>query len=194
MHDIEPHFKWRDKYIASEDENSPFYGRTYDEFSFSQKIYNYYIHPQWDHFGSETLYAKILFAEYDDGFAVIELIGEWNDCIHNDIMWVKREIVDQLAHHGIHKFMFIMENVLNFHGDEDAYYEEWYDDVAEEEGWICMVNVQEHVAQEMSDTQLHYYLNFGDRYNNINWRTQKPENLRLLMEGLIHGDVKLLEN
>lgn len=194
MHDIEPHYKWRDKYIASDDDLSPFHGRIYDEFNYTNKIYNYFIHPQWDHFGSETLYMKLLFVDYDDHFAVIELIGEWNDCIHNDIMWIKREVADQLSHHGISKFIIIAENVLNFHGDDDAYYEEWYDDVADENGWICLLNLQEHVMQEMSDTQLHYYLNFGDRYNNINWRTQKPENLLPLVEALIHGDLKLLEN
>jgi len=56
MHDIEPYYKWREYYVASEDEQSPFYGRTYDEFKFTKKIYNYFIHPQWDYIGSQTLY------------------------------------------------------------------------------------------------------------------------------------------
>ena len=29
---------------------------------------------------------KILFADYEQNFAIIELIGEWNDAIENDIM------------------------------------------------------------------------------------------------------------
>ena len=57
--------------------NRRFYGRQYDEFKFTNKIYNYFIHPQWDDFGSATLYAKILYVEYDEGYAVIELMGEW---------------------------------------------------------------------------------------------------------------------
>jgi len=32
MHEIEPYYKWRDDYIASEDEYSPFYATEYSEF------------------------------------------------------------------------------------------------------------------------------------------------------------------
>ena len=129
MHDIEPYHKWRDQYIASEDEQSPFYGRVYNEFAYTQKIYNYFIHPQWDFFGSNTLYMKILYIAYDEGFCILEFIGEWNDCLTNDIMFLKREIIDQLALHNINKFILMGENVLNFHGSDDCYYEEWYDDI-----------------------------------------------------------------
>ncbi len=192
MHDIEPHFRWRDEYIASEDEHSPFYGRTYDEFKFTQKVYNYFIHPQWDEFGSSTLYMKILFVDYDDGFAIIELIGEWNDALHNDIKFLKREIIDSLLSHHIYKFIIICENVLNFHGDEDCYYEEFYEDVIEENGWICLVNTLDHVEDEMKDTRLQYYINFGKQYNNLNWRIHSPKAVFSAIEALVHGDVKRL--
>ena len=76
MQDIEPFYRWRDRYIAARDERSPFFGRTYSEFEYSQTIYNYYIHPQWDNFGSPTLYAKVLFADYVEHYAIIELIEE----------------------------------------------------------------------------------------------------------------------
>ena len=59
MHTIEPFWHWRDIYCAENDKLSPFYKREYSEFEFSTTIYNYYIHPQWDDFGSETLYIKI---------------------------------------------------------------------------------------------------------------------------------------
>lgn len=190
MHDIEPHFKWRDKYVASEDAQSPFFGRVYDEFMFRNKIYNYFIHPQWDHFGSETMYMKILFVDYDEHLAIIELIGEWNDAISNDIMWIKREVADRLAVSGITKYILIAENVLNFHGDDDAYYEEWYEDVSDENGWVAILNLQAHVMQEMYDNHLHFYLHFGERFNEVNWRIQKPENLGKLVEGLIFGAVE----
>ena len=62
MHDIEPFYKWRDDYNSAEDDLSPFYGKEYSEFEFSETIYNFYIHPQWDFFGSPTLYLKIIFA------------------------------------------------------------------------------------------------------------------------------------
>ena len=65
MHDIEPFYNWRHLYVSEEDERSPFYGRIYSEFEFTQTIYNYYIHPQWDEFGSRTLYMKVLLADYD---------------------------------------------------------------------------------------------------------------------------------
>jgi len=81
MHDIEPYYKWREYYVASEDERSPFFGRTYDEFKFTKKIYNYFIHPQWDYIGSPTLYIKILYVDYTLGYTLIELIGEWNDAV-----------------------------------------------------------------------------------------------------------------
>ncbi|MEI9956833.1 MAG: hypothetical protein WDM90_11140 [Ferruginibacter sp.] len=37
MQNIEPYFNWRHLYAAEEDELSPFYGRTYSEFEFSQQ-------------------------------------------------------------------------------------------------------------------------------------------------------------
>lgn len=174
MHTLEPHYKWRLEYIASEDKHSPFYGRIYSEFEFSTKIYNYYIHPQWDDFGSETLYVKILYVNYFDNYAILELIGEWNDCLHNDIMLLKQGVIDRLQEHGISKFILITENVLNFHGSDDCYYEEWYEDIADDEGWVCLVGVLDHVVDEMEEYGLQHYINFGPDYN-INWRPQKPQ-------------------
>jgi hypothetical protein len=112
MHQIEPFFNWRHLYTAEEDPKSPFYGRTYSEFEFTQVVYNYFIHPQWDDFGSRTLYLKILFTDYDEQYAILELLGEWNDAIENDIMELKREIIDHLSKKGICKFILICENVL----------------------------------------------------------------------------------
>ena len=122
MHHIEPYFSWQHLYSASDDNLSPFYGREYSEFEYSTTIYNHYIHPQWDDIGSPTLFIKILFADYNEGFAIIELFGEWNDCINNDIMFLKRDIADQLILHGINKFILIGENILNFHSSDDCYY------------------------------------------------------------------------
>ncbi len=192
MHDIEPHFKWRDRYIASEDEQSPFHGRIYDEFTFTQKVYNYFIHPQWDEFGSQTLYMKILFVDYDEGYAIMEFIGEWNDALHNDIRFLKREIIDVMVAHDINKFILIAENVLNFHGDDNCYYEEWYDDIKEEGGWITFINILDHVEDELKDTQIQYYANFGAHFNEVNWRPHKPKSVFTAVEALVHGDVKRL--
>lgn len=175
MQNIEPFYRWRSAYIAEEDEKSPFFGREYSEFEYTNRVYNYYIHPQWDNIGSNTLYIKILFADYDKGFAIIELMGEWNDCIDNDIMSLKRNIIDKLLRKGIFKFVMIAENVLNFHSDDDCYYEEWYEEVKDEDGWITILNIRPHIIEEMQSANLQYYLSFGGFLNQVNWRALKPQ-------------------
>ena len=192
MHDIEPFFQWREYYIAADDDRSPFYGRISDEFYFKNKVYNYFIHPQWDDFGSNTLYLKVLYADYEEGAAIIELIGEWNDCLDNDIMYLKREVIDPMIEEGIGKFVLICENVLNFHGSDDCYYEEWLDDIRDQDGWICFLNTHDHVADEMADTQLQQYANFGKNFNQVNWRPHKPKTIFRAIEALIRGEVKRL--
>jgi hypothetical protein len=193
MHHIEPHYRWRDDYIASEDSNSPFYGRKYSEFHYSHQLYNFYLHPQWDEFGSSTLYGKILFVDYVEGFTLIELIGEWNDTLHNDIMFLKRNVVDRLMGKGITKFVFFCENVLNFHAAEDDYYAEWVEELNEEDGWVALLNTRKHVYEEMYDARLDHYLLFGDDYNDINWRTQKPGLVFHLIEALVKGQFRRIE-
>ena len=177
MHDIEPYFKWRELYVASEDDKSPFFGRTYNEFQYTQKIYNYFIHPQWDYIGSPTLYIKILFADYYEGFALIELIGEWNDAVHNDIMYLKREVVDHMIRRGIYKYVLLCDNVLNFHGDEDCYYEEWYDDIKDQSGWITMINLRDHIYEEMNKIRLQHYIRMDDEYADFEWQRHLPDTL-----------------
>lgn len=194
MHDIEPFFRWRDLYTAEEDRNSPFFGRRYNEFSYKQKLYNFYIHPQWDNFGSATLYGKILYTEYVEGFALIELIGEWNDTLHNDIMFLKREIIDPLIAKGITKFVLFCENVLNFHASpDDDYYAEWAEEVHEEGGWIAIINTRQHVEEEMHDARLQHYVHFGEDYNDIHWQTQKPLIVFHIIDALVTGRVRRVE-
>lgn len=177
MHEIEPHYRWRDEYNSARDKKSPFYGMVYEEFKYTNKIYNYYIHPQWDHIGSETLYVKITYVDYDKGYAIIELIGEWNDCLHNDIMMLKRNVVDLLLKEGIYKFVILCDNVMNFHASDDAYYEEWYEDVSEEGGWLSFVNVRDHVLDEMNQVRMHFYVNLGEAYNEIFWQKKTPKHI-----------------
>ncbi|NNF36840.1 MAG: hypothetical protein HKN68_22245 [Saprospiraceae bacterium] len=192
MHDIEPYYGWRERYDPSEDEDSPFFGREHSEFMFTEKIYNYYIHPQWDYFGSDTLYMKLLFADYDDRYAIIELIGEWNDCLHNDVMFLKRNVIDPLMKKDINRFVIIMENVLNFHGDDDCYYEEWAEDVSDERGWVCCINMHEHVKVEMESTGIQYYVNLGGVYDHIAWRGKEAHLLIYQLENVMNAQVKQL--
>ncbi len=164
---------------------APFYGRQHDEFMYTQKVYNYFIHPQWEFFGSSTLYLKVLFVDYNAGFAIIEFIGEWNDTLHNDIMELKREVIDLLIREGIYKYILITENVYNFHGSDDSYYEEWWDDVKDDGGWVCVLNPLQHVMEEMEQTRLQFYVNFGPDFMMENWRVLKPEHVLKAVELLM---------
>ncbi|MBN3034298.1 MAG: hypothetical protein JW861_01830 [Bacteroidales bacterium] len=172
MHHIEPHYSWRHLYIASEDSLSPFYEREYSEFEFSNTIYNYYIHPQWDEIGSATLYIKILYVNYGLGFCIIELLGEWNDCLYNDIMFLKRNVAEILCEHGINKFILLGDNVLNFHSSESDYYQEWDEEL--EGGWIAGINFRDHVIREFEGAFITDYIVFGGMLNDMSWRTLTP--------------------
>jgi hypothetical protein len=183
MQDIEPYYSWRHLYIASEDERSPFYERSYSEFEYDKQIYNFYIHPQWDDMGSETLFIKILFVNYEIGFAIIELLGEWNDCINNDIMLLKREIVDLLIAEGINKYILIGENVLNFHASDESYYEEWNED--NEDGWVAFLNFRKHVLTEFQRSNIDYYILLGGNINEVSWRTFEPNELYQKINDLV---------
>lgn len=172
MHYIEPFYNWRSYYVASDDSASPFFGRNYSEFEFTDRIYNFLIHPQWDNIGSQTLFIKILFVDYEDQYCIIELIGEWNDAIENDIMTFKRDIIEPIMEYGINKFILIGENVLNFHYSDDCYYEEWFDEV--EDGWIAMVNFHEHVMKEFKQINIDSYFLTGGELDDLEWRTYSP--------------------
>ncbi|MDX9941177.1 MAG: hypothetical protein RBS53_03035 [Bacteroidales bacterium] len=180
MHDIEPFYSWRNLYIASEDERSPFYRQQYSEIEFTHAIYNYLIHPQWDEIGSATLFIKILYSDYDDGYCIIEMIGEWNDCLYNDIMYLKRNIVEPLIDNGINKFILIGENVLNFHSSDDLYYQEWFEDL--EDGWIVALNFRDFVIREFESANIDYYIAFGKHFNDVNWRKYTPMDLYQVIE------------
>jgi hypothetical protein len=182
MHNIEPFYNWRHIYVAEEDEQSPFFGRPHSEFEFTHTVYNYYIHPQWDEFGSRTLYLKVIYVDYELHFAVIEFIGEWNDAIENDIMQLKREVIDVMEKQGIVKFILVTENVLNFHSSDREYYQEWYDDVSDENGWIVSLNMPEATQQDFKKKKLNYYVELMDLPD---WRVYKPYHLFKKIDDII---------
>jgi hypothetical protein len=183
MHDIEPFYNWDKFYSSADDERSPFYGAEYNLVTYTNDIYGYYIHPLWDFIGSETLYVKILFADYDRRYVVIEMFGEWNDTLHNDIMHLKRNVIDYLVKENINQFILIGENVLNFHGSDDCYYEEWFEDV--EDGWIAAVNFREFIFDEWKKFNLDSYINYGGNMEIENWRTMNPRQFYESISGLI---------
>ena len=172
LQDIEPYFNWRHLYAAEEDSLSPFYRREYSEFEFSNTVYNFYIHPQWDDFGSRTLYMKILFVDYEQNYTIIELLGEWNDAIENDIMTLRRDITDIMFVRGISKFILIAENVLNFHSSDDSYYEDWREQLEDVGGWVVILDMPTQSQYDFKNARLTNYINLFDFPQ---WRTLKPE-------------------
>lgn len=182
MHDIEPYFNWRHLYTAEEDELSPFYGKEYNEFEFANSVYNYYIHPQWDEFGSRTLYLKILFVDYELNFAIIEMIGEWNDAVENDIMQLKRSIIDLMVAKHIYKYILITENVLNYHSGDVDYYEEWNENIVPHGGWIVAVNMP---VQTMHDFRQSHIDNYIVMLESDNWRTFQPNHFFQVIDNQI---------
>lgn len=175
MHTIEPHYLWRNLYTAQADRYSPFYGYENSEVYFTDKIYDHLIHPQWDNFGAETLFIKQLFANYHEGYTILEFFGEWNDVLHNDIMTLKRDVLEPMLYAGINKFVLLGDGILNFHAGEADYYEEWFDEV--EEGWIACVDFRPHVLDELKQYRLDYYLNFGGDLDDLEWRKLSPMKL-----------------
>jgi len=191
MHEIEPYYNWLQFYDSSHDEYSPFYGKEYNYDLYSENIYGYYIDPAWDFFGSETLYLKVLFANYEDGFVIIELLGEWNDAINNDIMHLKRNVLECMMQAGLNKFILIGENILNFHGSDDSYYEEWFEEVEDAslsggQGWIVAMNFRDFVESEMSSYEIDQYINFGGQLQIMNWRTMTPRHLCKVLDEMMN--------
>lgn len=176
MHTIEPFSNWLKYYDAAADEQSPYFGKEYNYDLYTETVYGYFIDPAWDSFGSETLYLKILYTDYALDFTVLEFIGEWNDAINNDIMELKRSIIELLVQAGIHKFILIGENIMNFHGSDDSYYEEWQSELADTGGWIVGLSFPDHVRQEMQRFQIDRYMQL-DEFVIENWRTMHPTQL-----------------
>lgn len=160
--------------MAEADKDSPFFGRTYNEFAYDKTIYNYYIHPQWDEIESESLFVKLLFVDYDEQFAIIELFGEWNDGIQNDIMLLRRELIDPLMNLGIVHFILIGENILNFHAEDIDYYQDLHDEILENDGWIVGLNFREHIISEMDRINIPSYIQLREPFDDVKWRPYDP--------------------
>lgn len=180
MHEIEPYYNWLKYYDSSLDDRSPFYGKEYNYDLYTETVYNYYIDPAWDSIGSETLYVKILYADYIGGYAILQFIGEWNDAINNDIMLLKRGVIDVMLKEGINKFILIGDHIFNFHGSDDSYYEEWFEEVEEERpgispGWIAAVSFPEFIQDELKKYHIDCYICMGGTLQIDRWRTLTPQ-------------------
>jgi hypothetical protein len=78
-----------------------------------------------------------------------------------------------------------MEGVLNFHGEDTDYYEEWLEDISDGDGWVALLNCHGHVMDELTQTRLDNYLAFGEQFNDLAWRPQKPGRIFEAVEGLL---------
>ena len=107
------------------------------------------------------------------GYCVIEFLGEWNDAVHNDIMRIKRDLVDEMLPLGIDKYILIGENILNFHADITDYYEEWLEEVPD--GWMALLNLENMYLLNSVTTVSINILFLGGDLDFFDWRTKKPE-------------------
>ena len=124
----------------------------------------------------------MLIADYEEHYAILELIGEWNDAIENDIMNLKREVIDKFFAEGITKFILIGENVLNFHSGDKDYYQEWFEEVTDENGWIVCLNMPEQTQYDFTRARLNRYI---ELMTIANWRTYRPFHLFRKIDGEI---------
>lgn len=183
MHELEPFDGWLGIYDSNLDERLPFFGENHDQYDLT--FYNHILHPEWDFIGSETLFVKVIFADYQENTVIIEMIGEWNDTLHNDCMHLKRNLIDFLLQEGITRFLLIGENVLNFHGAEDDYYQEWNDEIEDSGGWIIALGFRDFIWREWEKYGLGSYFNWGGPMEISNWRGQNPKTLLNIMDNLL---------
>ena len=108
---------------------------------------------------------------------VFELPGGHIDYAEDIVVGLKREVIEVMMNHGIYKFILIGENVLNFHTSDDSYYEEWFEDVNDADGWIALMNFRSHVLDDMKDANVDSYFVLGGQLNDIRWRTMNPDQL-----------------
>ena len=137
------------------------------------------------------LFVDTLFVDYEKTFAIIELFGEWNDCVENDVMYLKRNIVDKMLKKGIHKYILICDNLLVYHAGDEDYYEEWIEDINEERGWICLLNTNDPVYSELKTYRRSNYLSFGGELKEVNWRLYKPGPLFKLIDGMLNANAQI---
>ena len=98
-------------------------------------------------------------------------------------MHLKRNVIEPLQEEGINQFVLIGENIFNFHGSDDSYYEEWFEEV--EDGWIAGVNFPDFIQSELKKYQLDNYINMGGTLNISQWRTLQPARFTELVGALI---------
>ena len=183
LRDIEPFYGWLPLYDPKQDERSPFYEIEHNLFYFDRSINHIPAHPLWEDFGSESLLLKILFVNYEEGYAVIELFGEWNDLYDNDFKLLAENVLTFLIDHGINRYMLICENVFNTYLEADDYYAAIQEEL--EDGWICLLRARPRVKEEMEAYGMSSYVFWSEKLDALPWRTLKPPQLLAAVEQLM---------
>lgn len=177
---IEPYYGWRHIYNNDLDAASPFHEVEHNLFAYDRRIYTFNAHPQWETIESESLLVKILYANYERGCAIIELLGEWNDLFQNDFKLLCENCLTFLSDAGVDKFILICENVFNAYLDADDYYEAFGDEI--EEGWMCLFRARPNVLEEFDRYNISQYFYWNPQFDGLRWRKLKPWALFQLVE------------
>jgi hypothetical protein len=62
--------------------------------------------------------------------------------------------------------------VLNFHSSDDSYYEEWHEQLEDDNGWVAVLNMPNATQHDFKKARITNYLHF---FELDQWRTLKPE-------------------
>jgi len=169
---IEPYYGWLHLYSHEMDEMSPFHEVEHNLFYFDRHVYTFNAHPLWDSIESESLLMKILFVDYDSGYTIIELFGEWNDLFENDFKLMCENCLDIMLYYGVEKYIFICENVFNIYFEHDDYYSHFMEQL--EEGWMCVLKARSNVLEEFVKYDIQQYFYWNHELDKLNWRKLKP--------------------
>jgi hypothetical protein len=181
MFNVEPWYGWLHLYDPEQDENSPFFGVEHNLFEFDRSIYDMPAHPLWEDFESENLLLKILFADYDKGYCIIELIGEWNDLQFNDFRLMRDNCLQFLYDGGINKFILICENVFSAFLEMEDYYEAFTEDLLPD-GFLHLLKARPEVKEEFARYGISGFVSWSEEVDQLNWRKLHPEQILRLVE------------
>ncbi len=171
--DIEPYYGWLGYYSTETDPRSPFAAVEHNLFEYDRYVYTYAAHPLWDSIESESLLVKILYADYGRGYAILELLGEWNDLHENDFRLLCENCLTYLIDGGVRQFILVCENVFNAYPNTDDYYEALLDELGDT-GWVCLLRARPHVLEEFVRYGLSPYLYWNPEFDGLRWRKLKP--------------------
>lgn len=179
LRDVEPFYGWLDVYDAENDPNSPFHEVVHSEFEYDRYMNNIPVHPLWDDIQSDSLLVKVLYADYERAYAIIELFGEWNDLYQNDFKLLAENCLTYFVDAGINQFILVAENVFNGYFEADDYYEAMQDELGS--GWMCLLRLRPSVAEELEAYHIGQYFFRSEICDEAEWRKMKPFQLYTLI-------------